>query len=551
MVPALYDPYDVAILGSGLAGSILGAILARNGVRVLLIDVANHPRFAIGESTIPHFQVSLRILAQRYGVPEISTLADVRECTKRISNTFGVKQHFGFMVQRDGQEPDPAQTHLLATPRVLNRAAHLFRQDSDAYLFRAAARYGCDNRQGWRVLEIDIDSDGVTLLGANDEMYRARYLVDASGARSPLAGKFDLHERPCRFDHHSRSIFTHMIGVRPLDDVLRHARRDRPGMPWHSGTMHHIFERGWLWVIPFDNYRASGNPLCSVGLTLDERVYPRDEQLKPEQEFWEHVQRFPVLARQFAGARSVREWVSTSRLQYSSRQSVGYRWCLMSHATGFVDPLFSLGLSNTVEVINALAGRLLAALRDDDFSVDRFRFVEQLEQAVLDVNDDLVNCSFIAFSHPRLWDAVFRVWGLGATPAIMRLTHALLRATTTGDNRVLDGLESARHTGLWWPDHDGFARLFTLMVDLCKEYDTGEISGDQAADQLMAAIQRADFVPPMGWKDPSRRLIVPRSVDVARLLAWAAFGAPRDIRLFGRGIARAVFWSALRGRRVL
>lgn len=34
---------DVAILGSGLAGSIMGAILARQGANVVLIDAGQHP----------------------------------------------------------------------------------------------------------------------------------------------------------------------------------------------------------------------------------------------------------------------------------------------------------------------------------------------------------------------------------------------------------------------------------------------------------------------------------------------------------------------------
>ena len=38
---------DVVILGSGLAGSISGAILARQGKSVALIDAGTHPRFPV------------------------------------------------------------------------------------------------------------------------------------------------------------------------------------------------------------------------------------------------------------------------------------------------------------------------------------------------------------------------------------------------------------------------------------------------------------------------------------------------------------------------
>ena len=69
------NTYDVAILGSGMAGGMLGAVLARNGVRVLLIDAGTHPRFAVGESTIPYTSGMTRLIADRYGVPELKPLS--------------------------------------------------------------------------------------------------------------------------------------------------------------------------------------------------------------------------------------------------------------------------------------------------------------------------------------------------------------------------------------------------------------------------------------------------------------------------------------------
>jgi tetracycline 7-halogenase / FADH2 O2-dependent halogenase len=59
------EVFDVAIIGSGFAGSMLGAILARNGSNVLLLDAKAHPKFAIGESTIPNMLVTLRTMAMR------------------------------------------------------------------------------------------------------------------------------------------------------------------------------------------------------------------------------------------------------------------------------------------------------------------------------------------------------------------------------------------------------------------------------------------------------------------------------------------------------
>lgn len=544
---------DVAILGSGLAGSVLGAILARQGLTVMLIDAGAHPRFAVGESTIPQFVSWLDVLAERYRIPEFRALTSIGESTSQISNTFGVKRHFGFMLHREGEEPDPAQSHQFLIPKALTTATHLFRQDSDAFMFRTAIKYGCEPRQGWRAVDVDFDEDGVTVTGHTGEQVRARYLVDASGFRSPLAEKFDLRDKPARFKHHSRTIFSHMIGVRPFDDVVDHPEQDRPPARWHEGTMHHMFERGWFWVIPFDNYKDSRNPICSVGVTLDERLYPRSPDLTPEQEFFELVNRFPAVARQFEGARSVREWVSTDRLQYSSKQTVGDRWCLMSHAAGFLDPLFSRGLSNTLEIVNSLAWRLIQACADNDFSTERFEFVEKLEQGLLDYNDDLVNCSYISFSNFQLWDAVFRVWGLSSPPAAMRLTTALGRYKAGGrDDRHLNELEDVPYPGLWWPDSPALKHMFDTMVEVCEKYEIGELDGGAAADLLFDEIRQSPITPAaVGWKDREVRFIHPRFKQFVKFLYWSSTSKQPELRRLGRGAVRGIAAAATHGKKYI
>ena len=45
--------YDVAIIGSGPAGSTAAALLARAGRRVVLFEREKFPRFHIGESLLP------------------------------------------------------------------------------------------------------------------------------------------------------------------------------------------------------------------------------------------------------------------------------------------------------------------------------------------------------------------------------------------------------------------------------------------------------------------------------------------------------------------
>lgn len=544
--------YDVIILGTGLAGSVAGTIMARHGAEVLLIDATSHPRFAVGESMTPQLVEWIHILAERHRIPELKSLASINASTRDIAPTFGTKAHFGFMKHEPGQEPDPREATQLALPKIFLNNSHMFRQDSDAFMFYVAVKYGCTAKQNWRAAGVDFDDDGVTVTGQNGEAFRGKYLVDASGFRSPLAQKFDLRDKPARFKHHSRSMFTHYVGIKPFDDVSGHPKELRPPADWHTGTMHHLIERGWFWIIAFDNHKKSRNPLCSVGLTMDERTYPKPKDLTPDEEFAQFLDRYPAVKRQFDGASRVREWVSTDRLQYSSKQTIGDRWCLMSHAAGFLDPLFSRGLSNTFEVVDALTSRLIEALNDGDFSAERFEYVERLEQGLLKYNDDIVNSSFISFSHFRLWNAVFRVWGSFISPGTMRLTRARLKHFKDGDERHFRDLEDTRFPGLWWPESEKFKTLLESTAETCEKYEAGALTGDEAADVIFQMLKDCDIVnPAFGWKDENQRFVSPSTLTMARFLYWASFQAPDEMNNVGKEFLKGILKAGAKVRKLL
>ncbi|NGO67601.1 NAD(P)/FAD-dependent oxidoreductase [Streptomyces boncukensis] len=524
------EMYDVVIVGSGLSGTMLGSILAKHGHRTLLIDGAQHPRFAVGESTIGQTLFLLRLLAHRYGIPEIGHLGSFTDVQQHVGSAHGQKSNFGFVLHRDGEEPDPRETNMFRLLDVTGNAAHFFRQDSDAYMFHVALGYGCEARQNYRVSKVDFEDDRVTVIGADGSSCQARYLIDASGFRSPLAEQLGLREEPSRLKHHARSVFTHMIGVEPADDHLRHAAADQPPVPWHSGTLHHMFDRGWIWVIPFDNHPGATNRLCSVGLQLDPRRYPEQPGLSAEDEFWEHVRRFPAVERQLARARSAREWVRTGRMQYSSTRTVGHRWCLMSHAAGFIDPLFSRGLSNTCELINTLAWRLMAALRDDDFSQERFTPVERLEQGLLDYNDQLVNASYIGFQNYDLWNAVFRIWVAGSAVGSKRFLNALAAAKEAGDDGPLRALDDSAYPGLWCPT-DFSAELFGELVAQCEAVDAGRVPAQQAGDTMLGRVRESDWMfPALGLNRPGERFISPTAENMQEVAGWARNHPRPEIR---------------------
>ncbi len=487
--------YDVAILGSGMAGGMLGSVLARNGVKVLLIDAGTHPRFAVGESTIPYTSILTRIIAERYQVPEIEPLASFKGIQEKISPMCGRKRNFGFVYHQEGRPHDPEQINQVVLPSVDHRTeSHLFRQDIDAYLFHLAVRYGAEPRTGTKITEFEtVPGTGVVLRSSDGEEFHAKYLVDGSGYRSPVADKFGLRDDPPRARHHSRALFTHMVGVKPFDDTTAARSHTQPS-PWHEGTLHHVFHGGWLWVIPFDNHEDARNQLCSVGLTLDERMFPRPKTT-PQEDFDDFLGRYPEIAEQFRDAKAVRPWVATGRLQYSASNTVGDRYCLTSHAAGFIDALYSRGLTNTLEVVNSLAWRLIEASRADDWSTERFAYIDTLQQGLFSVHDDIVYSSFVGFRHYDLWNAVVRVWESTNFLTYITMDRAYLGYLQSGDDQVFRNLEVREYPGMVDPIGPKIGALITFTRETCVAVDSGEMDPETAAKQIFARIQQSDWLP--------------------------------------------------------
>ena len=63
--------YELAIVGGGIAGCMLAAAMARNGVEVVVIESSTYPKFAIGESMILETSELMRSLALVFDVPEL------------------------------------------------------------------------------------------------------------------------------------------------------------------------------------------------------------------------------------------------------------------------------------------------------------------------------------------------------------------------------------------------------------------------------------------------------------------------------------------------
>lgn len=471
--------YDVAIIGSGIGGSTLAVVLARQGLRVIVFEAGAHPRFTIGESMILETSEVMRALAEYYDAPEIAYYSS-ENYYDYIGVQHGVKRHFSFLHHSPGKRQDPQQSLQAVIPKLpYGHEIHIYRQDSDAFLTTVAVSYGATVLQNTPVKDVQILPDGVEIVTDKDVRYSAAYIVDASGMRSLLANKLGWRHRNLKT--HTRTIFTHMIDVPCYNNVS--APRQAYGHPFRlsEGTLHHVFHGGWLWVIPFNNHPRATNPLCSVGLQLDPRIYPVQPDLSPEEEFYSFIHQFPDIERQFRGAQATRAWMRTDRLQYSAEHVVGDRFALLAHAVGFIDPLYSKGLYVTHMSVMLTADLILKAHKTGDYSAAAFAPLEALTLRYMHMHDQLVAGSLKSWSHYKLWQVYAVLWLLGAYLEYVKLTVTRLRATDRADYLAqLSGLCLAG---------GGFAPFFVLQEQIDALIDRVNPEDEADVERTVAEIR--------------------------------------------------------------
>lgn len=209
--------YDVAIIGSGIGGSTLASVLARQGLSVIVFEGGTHPKFAVGESMILETSEMMRALAEFYDVPELAYFSS-ENYFKYAGYSHGVKRHFGFVHHTIGQDQNInlSPSTLLRTSlqamipkQPYGHEMHLYRQDTDYFLTCIAISYGAIVLQNTLVADIDVQLHGVTITTKSGQVYQAEYLVDAGGFRSLVADK--LGWRHHDLQTHTRSIFAALV----------------------------------------------------------------------------------------------------------------------------------------------------------------------------------------------------------------------------------------------------------------------------------------------------------------------------------------------------
>lgn len=333
---------DVLVIGGGPAGSSVAALLAKQGVDVVLLEKALHPRPQVGESLIPHVWK----YADQIGVSPL------------------IEQE-GFVAKAGGITVWNGKIHRIAFADFgfTRPALHVERDVFDLLLLNHAEAQGAQVFQQVAVREAELGTDHPLVRyvdrrgqDACEAAIACRFVIDASGPSAVLAGQFKskrLVDSRMRF----LSLWGYFKGSRYVAaDGRSHPASDVGKV--RPVTFVTSFEDGWIWHIAL-------RKTASVGLVINTDRARTMDKAGRERFFLDTLRNVPYLDRLLAGA-EYQEGSFCERPDYSyySTQICGENFYCIGDAASFVDPIYSHGVLNAFYNASMTALAVAESLKD-------------------------------------------------------------------------------------------------------------------------------------------------------------------------------------------
>jgi flavin-dependent dehydrogenase len=319
---------DVVVIGGGPAGATISALLAERGWKVVVLEKDRHPRFHIGESLLPHNNP----LFERLGVLEdVRKIGLVKNGAQFSSMYHGKEETFYFRQALDKSLPNGFEVH---------------RADLDHLLLRNASRKGVEVLEETCAEQVDFGRDQVRVRARGSDgagEWRARFLVDASGRDTFLAGLFRIKEANPK--HASVALYGH------YENAQRFVGEDEGNISIYW------FDHGWFWFIPLQRGVTSVGAVCWP-------YYLKRRKGTLEAFLDDSIALCPALAARLAQARRIAPVTATGNYSYQATRCTGANHLMVGDAYAFVDPVFSSGVYLAMSSAFAGAEAVDAALRD-------------------------------------------------------------------------------------------------------------------------------------------------------------------------------------------
>jgi FADH2 O2-dependent halogenase len=498
---------EVAIVGSGFAGSLLARVLAVLGYDVVLLERGMHPRFAIGESTTPLANLSLERLAVRYGLADCYALATHGRWVAHFPELRrGLKRGFTYYRHHAGERFyergfDSERLLVAASPEDALSDTHWLRADVDHHFVRQAIEAGVEYLDRTELTSASFDGDGVRVGGRRDGAaisVDAGFVIDASGADGFLARQLAIPSGLERTRTRSALLFGHFDDVRLMRDVAPSLPEGPYPDDW--AAVHHLIDEGWMYSLRFDHGTTS------AGFLLTPRGVAAlgASAMEPAQLWRALLDRYPTIGELFDGARPTMPIAFVPRVQHRLTRATGARWALMPHAYAFVDPLFSTGIAWGLRAVERLAlafeDAALGARRPDAATLARYDAALAAESDQIDL---VVAGAYEALAHFDLFAAQAMLYFATVSFAEVR------QRIGGGEGAAWQGFLGVGDAVLGSVPGESLARLRGITAGIGACGDTCD--REEFAQWIAKAIAPRNVA---GLAEPARRNLYPVDLDV-------------------------------------
>ena len=336
----------VVVIGGGPAGSTTAAMLARQGVEVMLLERERFPRDHVGESLLP---ASMPVLE------ELGVLGAVQEA--------GFVPKFGATMSW-GRDRAPWSWYFGETNAKYPHSYQVWRPRFDHILLENSRSLGVDVRQEHRVSEVVWDGQraaGVRFQTKDGHAgsVRAGFVVDASGQAGLLSRSLGLRRWDTFFQN--LAVYGYFTGAQRLPS------------PDDGNIFIESYEHGWLWIIPLNNGWSS------VGVVADSETGQRLIGQHGIKGFFDsQIAQAPHTAGLLEGADLASGPFIVKDWSYVCDRLAGDGYVLAGDAAGFVDPLFSSGVHLALMSGVLVAAYVKSALTDPSITEAAGRAYQEL-----------------------------------------------------------------------------------------------------------------------------------------------------------------------------
>ncbi|MCH7638909.1 MAG: NAD(P)/FAD-dependent oxidoreductase [Bacteroidetes bacterium] len=327
--------YDAIIVGAGPGGATAAAVMARRGLKPLLIDRDNFPRDKVCGDALSGKTVDVM---KRLGMIEaLQAVSQLDSWGVTFSGPSGDEVAIPFTKALD----KPIAPGFVCDRITFDNLVFQQAVESGAEIWTEATVTGL-LREGEKVVGVRVKRNGA------EEEVRAPITVGADGAYSVVVrelGMDQLHE-----DHYCAGLRWYWEGVTGFHE-LNHIE------------IHFVDESspGYFWIFPM----ADGKANVGLGM-LSSMVKKRDIKLKP---LLERLVEHPRFKDRFADAKpidKIRGWGLP--LGSRPRRMSGDGWMLLGDAASLIDPFTGEGIGNAMVSAEKVAEWTEKAKEVHDFS---------------------------------------------------------------------------------------------------------------------------------------------------------------------------------------